>query len=138
MTQTTVVGHTPGPWKVSPLENLPGREVPYNYQRCPSGSWAYDGYRREVRFPGVSRDRDEAGRSWGIKITGETRAQVMADASLVGTAPEMLASLIEIEAALRWHFIPLVEDYAKAPEAAHAKDDAIQRLRAVIAKATGQ
>ena len=61
-----------------------------------------------------------------------------ANARLIASAPELLAALQELEQALRWHFVPMVNDYAKAPAAAHAKDAEIERARAAIAKATGE
>lgn len=62
-------------------------------------------------------------------------APIPANGRLLRAAPELLASLQELENAIRFHFLPLVEQYAGTP-AAHAKDEAVARAVAAIKRAT--
>jgi hypothetical protein len=81
---------------------------------------------------------------WNIKQTQLCRecrpvadydySDTVALCPLHAVAPELAKSLHDVLEAIRWHFLPLVENYAKAPEAAHGKDELIAQACALLAQ----
>jgi len=108
---TTRETHDAGPWTFH-----------IGRGKNPSFHITTDGGYRIASTPEISRHKPEAD-------------QQHANARLIASAPELLASLQELENAIRFHFLPLVEQYAGTP-AAHAKDEALARAVAAIKRAT--